>query len=771
MHDDQPDRACEDPQPGAAGTGPTPAPQGVTAGDGDSTAERAPDGAAGSAGSDPHAAGAARATDTGTEKDTGFARETGGAPTATAAASPFAGIPVSDYVRDGVAALLLLVSLALPWDVSSRASDKIEVVLLTILSLLTLALPYLARTGVLPTTWTVHTTRKVRLLANAPYVLLVLVYLVVDVVGGGDLADGWGGVGSAAALGLAGALLAAQPRESELGPQDQDRAVTDRWLQALLALAALLALTVLLTVILTATGTRLGGALFVLLVIVAAVFVLALAGLPAYGTWRRSEAARLTLVGLGVMLAVAFVLRSGNDGLVTIESTHGGRFGLVLVPALAAVAAAPAVHRAMAAADPVTTWVRVAVNALDLVLVVAGYVAVSAVLTLAADGGELVPVVPLVLAIVVGVLAAAVAFVARRSLARDATTGRPLALGGAGVVALLGIVLLVVTSNRVVLGGGVEHVLLAFGLPLLVVGALTVPREVRAYFAEHRPVPAATGAEAARAYVWEPPAPKQSKPARPAPAPAGPPTGAHPTAGHTGAYPGSGAYPATGPTGTYPPAGHTGPVPTQQAPDRRFAAGSDATEVLPVQPAEPERSGYAVRPGLTPDEGPSTAVLPAYQEEQPGTGPQPTAQQPGQGYPQQGYAPQGYDPQGYGQQGYAQQPAAQRPSYAPPPTRASPRPRRSTRARRSRSWRRSSRTPRTCGPRSRRTRRRTPRCSSGSATSATPRSTRRCARGAADAPRRPAGLSGARAGRTHAVPEERTSRARGRRRSTVASCT
>ena len=663
---------AEDPQPGAAGTGPTPAPQGVTAGDGDSTAERTPDGATGSAGSDPDAAGAARAA------DTDSARETGGTATTTATASPFAGIPVSDYVRDGVAALLLLVSLALPWDVSSRASDKIEVVLLTILSLLTLALPYLARTGVLPTTWTVHTTRKVRLLANAPYVLLVLVYLVVDVVGGGDLADGWGGVGSAAALGLAGALLAAQPRESELGPQDQDRAVTDRWLQALLALAALLALTVLLTVILTATGTRLGGALFVLLVIVAAVFVLALAGLPTYGTWRRSEAARLTLVGLGVMLAVGFVLGSGNNGLVTIESTHGGRFGLVLVPALAAVAAAPAVHRAMAAADPVTTWVRVAVNALDLVLVVAGYVAVSAVLTLA-DGARGVPVV---LAVIVGVLAAAVAFVARRSHARPAAHRRPLrladvqrqglALGGAGVVALLGIVLLVVTSNRVVLGGGVEHVLLAFGLPLLVVGALTVPREVRAYFAEHRPVPAATGAEAARAYVWQPPAPKQPKPARPAPAPAGPPTGAHPTTGHTGAYPGSGAYPATGPTGAYPPAGHTGPVPTQQAPDRRFAAGSDATEVLPVQPAEPERSGYAARPGLTPDEGPSTAVLPAYQEEQPGTGPQPTAQQPGQGYPhqgygqQQGYAPQGYDQQGYGQQGYAQQPAAQQPSYAPP---------------------------------------------------------------------------------------------------------
>ncbi|MGM7420989.1 hypothetical protein ABWU78_01065, partial [Cellulosimicrobium sp. CpK407] len=595
---------AEDPQLRAAGSGPTTAPDGVAVGDGDSSAERAPGGAPAEPG----------AGDDGGQGGVEEAEAPAG-PAATATApgpvSPFAGMPVSDYVRDGVAALLLLVSLALPWDAASRASDKIEVVLLTILSLLTLALPYLARTGVLPATWTVHTTRKVRLLANAPYVLLVGVYLVVDVVGGGDFGDGWGGVGSAAALGLAGAILAAQPRESELGPQDQDRAVTNRWLQALLAGAAVLAVTVLLTIILTVTGTRLGGALLVLFVLVSALFVLALVGLPTYGTWRRSEAARLTLVGLGVILAVAFVLGSGNNGLVTIESTHRGRFGLVLVPALAAIAAAPAVHRAMTVADPVKTWVRVAVNALDLALVVAGYVAVSAVLTLA-EGARGVPVV---LAVVVGVLAAAVAFVARRSLARDATTGRPLALGGAGVVALLGIVLLVVTSNRVVLGGGVEHVLLAFGLPLLVVGALTVPREVRAYFAEHRPVPAAAAGAAAQAYVWQPPAPK---PVRQAPvAPSGPAAAQPPASSYPGAPHGGAAYPV---------AAQTGPVAAQQPDQGRWApAGGDATEVLPVQQVEPERSGYAARPGLDPDQGPATAVMPAYQEGQPGTGPQPTA--------------------------------------------------------------------------------------------------------------------------------------------------
>jgi len=520
--------------------------------------------------------------------------------------SPFAGIPVSDFVRDGVAAVLLLVSFALPWDFSHRASDKIEVVLLTILSLLSLALPYLARTGVLPATWTVHTTRQVRLAANAPYVLLVAVYLVVDVVGGGDLSDGWGGIGSAAALGLAGALLAAQPRQSELGPEDLDRAVTGQWLRILLVLAAVLAVGVVLTVVLTVVGGGLG-ALDVLVVIASAAFVAALAGLPALGTWRRAESDRLALVGLGIILAAAFVLGSGDNGILTLEGTHLGRFGLVLVPALAAVASSPAVHRAMKPAPAVQTWVAVGVRGLDLVVVVGAYLAIAGVLRLA--GGD--RGVHVVLALVVGLLVVGVALVARRSLARDAVTGRQLALGAAGAIAVLGIVLLVVTANRVAFGGGVEHLLLAFGLPLLVVYALTVPQEVRAYFSENRPAPTAPGGPGTRAYVWEP-APQRAP--RPKPAPTAP-------AAAPGAAAGWGA-----------------------------GAPGGATEGVPVQTVEPERSGYAARPGLTPVDSQTTAVMPAYTDE---------AHAAPAGSPQQGYAPQGYAAQGQGQQGYAQQGYAQ----------------------------------------------------------------------------------------------------------------
>ncbi|OLT54004.1 hypothetical protein [Cellulosimicrobium sp. CUA-896] len=187
---------------------------------------------------------------------------------------------------------------------------------------------------------------------------------------------------------------------------------------------------------------------------------------------------------------------------------------------------------------------------------------------------------------------------------------------------MLGIVLLVVTANRVRLGGGVEHVLLAFGLPLLAAYALTVPREIRAYFAEHRPAPAATGADAERAYVWQPPAPKAPRPARPSA-----------TAGAAGAYP---------------------------TPDA-------ASGAVPVQTIHPERSGYAARPGLTPVDAQTTAVLPAYPDE--------AQHAPGQqGYDQQGYGQQGYGQQGYGQQEYGRQasPDETAPMQAYAPSQGSP---------------------------------------------------------------------------------------------------
>jgi hypothetical protein len=594
-----------------------------------------------------------------------------------APANPFAGIPVSDYVRDGVAALLLFVSLTMPWDLGHRASDKVEVILVSVLSLLSLALPYLARTGVLPTTWTVHTTRRARLLANAPYGLLVGVYLVLDLVNG-TAGNGWGGLGTGLALGLAGAVLAAQPRQAELGPVDQDRAVTQTWVKVLTGLGALAVVGAVVAFVFSLT---LGlGVVGIFARLVVAVLAIGLVGLPVWGVLRRQESWRLVLVGLGIALAVLFVLNTGSL-LVSYESLRGGQFGLLLVPAVAAVAASPAVARSTTSESPVRTWVAVAVNTLDLVLLVAAVLTVRAILWLAAGLSGVV----VILALVLGLLMVGVTLVARRALARDAVSGRTLALGGAGVVAVLAIVLLIVVANQAGLeiGVGIDLLLLAFGLPAITAFALTVPSEVRTHFAENRPT-SLVGADAApSAYVWQPPAPRPARP-QPAQEPVagphgsgsyatgpdghGPAVGAHeqdpvaPVSRPTSAQPYSPAQQPTQPVSqepyrsAQPTQQPTQPVaqepyrpaqtqqPTQQPtqpvvqnqqpyspaqPQQQPARPAEQfqpTQVLPaqgvqsarpVQPAVQERSGYAARPGYAAQAAGETAVLPAYQDPQP----------------------------------------------------------------------------------------------------------------------------------------------------------
>ncbi|MBD7979717.1 DUF7937 domain-containing protein [Oerskovia merdavium] len=613
---------------------------------------------------------------TSSEKPSGKPEEKASEPAAAspaAPANPFAGIPVSDYVRDGVAALLLFVSLTMPWDLGHPASDKVEVILVSVLSLLSLALPYLARTGVLPTTWTVHTTRRARLLANAPYGLLVGVYLVLDLVNG-TAGNGWGGLGTGLALGLAGAVLAAQPRQAELGPVDQDRAVTQTWVKVLIGLGALAVVGAVVAFVFSLT---LGlGVVGIFARLVVAVLAIGLVGLPVWGVLRKQESWRLVLVGLGIALAVLFVLNTGSL-LVSYESLRGGQFGLLLVPAVAAVAASPAVARSTTSESPVRTWVAVAVNTLDLVLLVAAVLVVRAILWLAAGLSGVV----VILALVLGLLMVGVTLVARRALARDAVSGRTLALGGAGVVAVLAIVLLIVVANQAGLGIGVgiDLLLLAFGLPAITAFALMVPAEVRTHFAENRPA-SLVGADAApSAYVWQPPAPR---PARPQPAQepvAGPHGDGSYATGPDGHGPVAGAYeqdpvaPASRPTSAQPYSPAQQPAqpvsqepyrsaqPTQQPtqpvaqepyrpaqtqqPAQPVAQNQQPyspaqpqsqpvrpveqyqpTQVLPaqgvqsarpVQPAVQERSGYAARPGYAAQAAGETAVLPAYQDPQP----------------------------------------------------------------------------------------------------------------------------------------------------------
>ncbi|BDZ43219.1 hypothetical protein GCM10025865_25180 [Paraoerskovia sediminicola] len=456
--------------------------------------------------------------------------------------SPFAGVPFVDYARDVVAALLVLMSLSLPWDATTRSVDRVDVVLVSLVTLLSLSLPYLARGGLMPDGWTVHRTRNARLLANLPYAVLVLVYLLKDLLAGLD----GPGLGTAVGLGLAAALLAAQPRRCEIGDDDAEAGPRRAWTGALAGLgaAAVVATLAALTLVLV-LGDDLGVAL-VLRALLATVFLVVLVGWPVLGAVRGDTAWSTVLLGLGVIVAVTFVLGSGSAVLLHVTSPRVLGFALLLVPAAAAVSssallrgssvetaqrARSGVHatanglgqardedakgrdaaatnsadspaespsessaESPAASSEVTPdlipaavarWVGVARRTLLLLAVTAGYVAATGLF-------EMLPGGPgtsarSVLSLVLGLLVLSAALLAAGSLDTGPVAGRPVALTASGAAAVVGIVLLLVTGDLAGPVGGTAFWLLALGLPALVIGSLTIPAELRRYVAEHRP--------------------------------------------------------------------------------------------------------------------------------------------------------------------------------------------------------------------------------------------------------------------------------------------
>ncbi len=425
---------------------------------------------------------------------------------------PFGNIAVADYVRDAIAALALLVSLALPWNLAARSADRVEVVLAVALSLASLSLPYLARFAVLPVTWTVHSTRRARLIAGLPLAAIGLIHLVIDLNSGA-------GVGTGLGLALAGAALAATPRDSELGPVEQDGAVVRGWRLGLAGVGVLIALGALIATLLAefAAGATLGDRLLAPVWLVLAV---GLAWLLVGGTVRHDRPSRLVLVAVGLVLAVLFVFTSGSS-LTGLESMRPGvtdpsRFGLVLLPLAAAIAGSPAVRRDPATDEAESTehaagvWVRVAIRAFDVMVLLAVCSALAALVQLIDPGfiGSGAGVT-LVLRLVLGVVVAVIAWFARRSLKRDPGTGHVPAVGAACVAGVLGLVVVIATSGAS-LGVNLGDLLMALALPIVAACALMVPKAVREHF-QTAGIGGETDVDRSQAYVWSPPRPKSDK--------------------------------------------------------------------------------------------------------------------------------------------------------------------------------------------------------------------------------------------------------------------
>ena len=444
-----------------------------------------------------------------------------------AAPSAFAGVPVGDHVRDGAAALLLILSLIMPWDWSHAATSRLEVVLITIVSLLSLSVGYLARANAFGPAFTVARAATVRRLANLPYLLLFVIYLLIDVVNGGG-----GGIGAAAAFGLAGVVLAVQPHEAEIAARG-DRGSSDRaWLAVPVVIAGLSALIVLISMVMFIVefGTSFTGAAMLLASMLSLLLAVVLIGVPTVGMLARDPAWRLVLVTVAASAICMFLLaKMGAAAAPLVESIHLLSAGMMLWPALAAAAVAPSARRAMRAEG--RTWEAAAVRVLTLAIAAAAIYLVIAIL----DVVDAPSTVRAVILVVLAAMYLGLAVVARLLVAgRDARV-RVIGFGAAAALLLLGIVVLVVTGTAPYLGVESSDLFRALVIPAALAGFLGVQAALDGRAAGLRPGvgtgtpapqpwgPPVTTAPAVAPPMPPPPPATASAPPPPPPPPPAPP--------------------------------------------------------------------------------------------------------------------------------------------------------------------------------------------------------------------------------------------------------
>ncbi len=397
-------------------------------------------------------------------------------------------VPVVDYVRDGLAAFALIISLFMVWHAGGvgtgrfagdPAATHLDVVVITLLSLASLSIPYLWRAGVFGPSWGYAKTQDARLIANAPYFLLVVVYLVIEIVA-------HPGLGPALAFGLAGAVLAAQPRSSELADGDvvRDR----RWIVAVLAIAGFVVVLTLIQIIEAAT---LFDATSMVVIALLALGNAALLSVVSVGVARGSDSWRLVGIGVGVVGAVFGLLSLSPQFVLTKMTTTAvfPSFSLVFWMAFGAAVAAPSVARLMtrATAEPVS-WMPALRPVLDLAIGVnalMAVVSVVAIIRVTAPGDhflDTVSPVPFVLALIFGVIGAVGGIVARATLRNDPHQGHRLATAYAGVLFVLGLVLVILWSVLRLGNIAPLALLLAFAFPAALAVILWGTPAVREYY-------------------------------------------------------------------------------------------------------------------------------------------------------------------------------------------------------------------------------------------------------------------------------------------------
>ncbi len=380
----------------------------------------------------------------------------------------FGGVPIRDYVTDGVAALLLLLSLGLSWDVVSQATDHVHVILITVLSILSLSTHYLYRVGTFPPEWSARTVTLVRALLNVPYLVMVLVAVVLDLVAVvGESTSLMPGVGGAAALGLAGACLAATPRSAE----------TDAALATALAArlrtvfaglagtAVVLQVLALVAAIVNDVFSYLSGSLVAALLFVA-LGVLVIAAWGPFAIARGDDAWRPVIVATGATMLVWVLLFSRHY----VVSTGAATLGFVVLAAAAPLAVAPVAWRH--GADRRSYGTSVAGNALLYLLVIAVQVVATSIALLIDADSLFIPTGTLVTLMILALISGVVAVIGRNALRGPTTLPVLVTLG---VILVVGIVVIVVEGASDSFDVAWTDGLVAFGLPAAAAWALAFP--------------------------------------------------------------------------------------------------------------------------------------------------------------------------------------------------------------------------------------------------------------------------------------------------------
>lgn len=427
--------------------------------------------------------------------------------------SAFVDIRIGDYTRDGTAAALLFVSLFLPWSATvgiARVGSSALVLLLvlpTLLSLASLLLPYVARLGMLGPNWNVGQIRVLRLVANGPLIATVVGLVVYDVIRGmfrfsesSSVFTG-NGVGAGAWFGLAGALLAAQPRAAEIRI---DPRTAPRWLALVKPLvfvawgssvaSALLALIYILVSVSRYRyydGPQTFESLIVLFVSSAVPIVVV--GVAAVGLARRFASWRLTIAALGIALLAAGLLHSISEG-TSVELFHtvtaSPYYGITFLIAAAAITFIPfGVASVGDGTHPGYVWLAAARNGMLLIAVWSFGVGFSQIAMAATQFG-IVPwgdaLVLAVLAILFGILA--VVGVRSLSLRYSSLDPRPSREVGLGVCVGLLVLMIARLVVQSAMYGEIYYSAWIFDLAMvllvvLVALALTVSPAVRNLYA------------------------------------------------------------------------------------------------------------------------------------------------------------------------------------------------------------------------------------------------------------------------------------------------